>query len=125
MHELSLCYGMLKQLQHIAQTQQANRISHIRLQIGPLAGVEIELLKQSFPLASRGTMAEGAELEIEQRPVSIRCKNCAQESEVETNQLTCPLCHSSSTQLISGDEMLIHSIKVCSQPEPEQESEHV
>ncbi|MCW9024034.1 MAG: hydrogenase maturation nickel metallochaperone HypA [Gammaproteobacteria bacterium] len=116
MHELSLCYGLLKQVEQIANEQQARQVSAIYLQVGPLSGVEIKLLKQSFPIASQGTIAEGARLEIENLPVRIHCRNCEEESAVKNNQLCCPHCHSASIQLLSGDEMLLHSIKLNQEP---------
>ena len=112
MHELSLCYSMLKQVEQIATEQNAQQVNAIHLQIGPLSGVEPELLKQSFPVASRDTIAEGAILEIEHLPVRIRCRNCTKESDVLPNRLVCPSCNSNTTQLLSGDEMLLHSIKI-------------
>ncbi|GBE08062.1 MAG TPA: hydrogenase maturation nickel metallochaperone HypA [Gammaproteobacteria bacterium] len=112
MHELSICQSMLKQVNALARKHSASQVQSIHLQIGPLSGIEAELLMQSFPLVSAGTIAEGAELHIEKLPVRIRCQLCNKDSNVSVNQLICPHCGDSATQLLSGDEMFLHSIKL-------------
>ena len=64
MHELSVCQGLLDQVAGIARQNQATGVKLIRLRIGPLSGVEPQLLEQAFPLARAGTIAERAELAI-------------------------------------------------------------
>ena len=112
MHEFSICQSMIKQVDAIAHEHGSKSVQLIQLQIGPLSGIDASLLKHSFPIASTGTVAEGAELLIEQLPVNIRCLNCGKESHVEINKLVCQYCHHTDTQLLSGDEMLLHSVKL-------------
>ena len=112
MHEFSICQSMIKQVDAIAHEHGSKSVQLIQLQIGPLSGIDASLLKHSFPIASTGTVTEGAELLIEQLPVNIRCLNCSKESHVEINKLVCQYCHHTDTQLLSGDEMLLHSVKL-------------
>ena len=81
MHELAVCQGMLDQVTRIAAEHNAVGVSHIRLRIGPLAGVEPGLLQQAFPLACAGTLAEAAELAIETAAIRVRCETCGEETE--------------------------------------------
>jgi len=80
------------------------------LRIGPLSGVEPSLLRQAFPIASAGSMADGAELAIERLPIRVGCEDCGQTSEVEPNRLLCGHCNSYRTRLESGDELLLASV---------------
>jgi hydrogenase nickel incorporation protein HypA/HybF len=112
MHELSVCQSIIQQAEHIAAENNASAISHIALAIGPLAGVDINLLQHAFPLAAAGTLASNAELTAEALPLRIRCLSCFQESEVPLNRLLCLHCNDWHTQVISGDEMLIKSIEL-------------
>jgi hydrogenase nickel incorporation protein HypA/HybF len=107
MHELSICQSMLQQLETIAQQENARRVTSITLQIGPLSGVEPELLQQAFPLAAAGTLAEQAELKIENQAVRVHCPKCNGENEVPSNRLVCPECGETHTRLVSGDELLL------------------
>lgn len=62
MHELSICQSMLNQVSNIVHEHGADSVSRITLRVGPLSGIEPQLLLQAFPLASAGTVAEHAKL---------------------------------------------------------------
>ena len=65
MHEMSLLRGLLHQIEATARRNEARRVSVVRLKLGPLAHVEPDHLREHFVEAARGTVAEGARLEIE------------------------------------------------------------
>ncbi len=100
------------QVNEIAFQNQASTIESITLRIGPLSGVESQLLKQAFPFVAAQTIAEDAELIIEELPVVIVCKQCGSRSNVVPNKLICSQCGDYHTQLISGDEMLLASVEL-------------
>jgi hydrogenase nickel incorporation protein HypA/HybF len=107
MHELSVCQALLDQVQRIAADHGADRVERILLRIGPLSGVEAALLRNAYALAAAGTLAEGAELEIEAAPVRVHCVTCGAETEATPNRLLCGACGDWHTRLVSGDEMLL------------------
>lgn len=121
MHELSVCQSIIKQAVAIAEQNGAQAICRIELAIGPLAGVDIQLLQHAFPLASAGTLAQHAKLDAQALPLKVRCLSCFRESDVEPNRLLCAHCNDWHTQVISGDEMLIRSIEL----ETEEDVNHV
>lgn len=110
MHELSVCQGLLRQLVPLAAEHQGV-LERVVVRVGPLSGVEPQLLQQAFPIARQGTVAEQAELVIESTSLKVRCKTCDTESEVSANNLCCRHCGSQQTQLMSGDELLLVSIQ--------------
>ena len=112
MHELAVCQGLMRQLEDIANREHAERITRIRLQIGPLSGVEPQLLQDAFPIASASSVAQSAALEIDTQPVRVRCLSCNAESAAAVNRLVCGHCGDYRTQLISGDEMLLISVEL-------------
>jgi hydrogenase nickel incorporation protein HypA/HybF len=83
-----------------------------RWRIGPLSGVEPQLLEQAFPLASAGTIAAHAELAIETLAVRVRCETCGAETEATANRLLCGACGDWHTKLVSGDELLLVSVEL-------------
>lgn len=103
---------MLEQVAEIAGRHGARRVQGIVVRIGPLSGVEPALLARTFPLARAGTVAEGAELTIEELPVRVRCESCGAETETSPSQLLCGECGDWHTQLVSGDELLLASIEL-------------
>jgi len=112
MHELSICQALMSQVETIANDNQASRVTAIHLGVGPLSGVEGELLKNAYPLASASTVAEGAELLIKSMPVCVLCTKCGKESEVKPNRLVCGHCGDWRTNLISGDELLLVRVEL-------------
>lgn len=112
MHELSVCQGLLDQVTGIARRNPATDVQRIRLRIGPLSGVEPQLLEQAFSLARAGTVAENAELAIETLAVRVRCETCGTETEASANRLLCGACGDWHTKLVSGDELLLVSVEL-------------
>lgn len=112
MHELAVCQGLMTQVQQVAQRERAIRVTSITLQLGPLSGVEAQLLRDAFPMAAAGSMASGAELIIETMPIRVRCTRCGAESEARPNKLICGQCGDFRTQILSGEEMLLVSLEL-------------
>ena len=112
MHELAICQALMDQLEAIAKNNNASRVISVVVGIGPLSGVEAHLLKNAYPVASAGTIAEHAELVIEDLPLQVRCKQCDKQSSVQPNKLICPHCGDWQTTLVSGDELLLMSVEL-------------
>lgn len=111
MHELSICQSLLAQVDDLAKENSARRVLSVVLGVGPLSGVEPELLKQAYPIAVAGSVAEGSDLEIESRPVRVSCNQCGAESDASANRLVCRHCGDWRTRLVSGDELLLVRIE--------------
>ena len=112
MHELSVCQSLLDQVVRIAADRSATAVTRVTLRIGPLSGVEPELLQQAFPLARAGTVAGQAELVIESLPVRVRCDACGAETDALPNRLVCGACGDWHTRLSSGDELMLVSVEL-------------
>jgi hydrogenase nickel incorporation protein HypA/HybF len=112
MHELSVCLSLLDQVTAIAAQHHAERVDRILLRIGPLSGVEAALLRNAYPLAAAGSIAEGARLDIEAAPVRVHCTSCGADTDATPNRLLCGACGDWRTRLISGDEMLLANVEL-------------
>ena len=112
MHELSICKQIMLQVNNIALENKASTVESITLKIGPLSGIEASLLKQAFPFVAVQTIAENAELIIEEQPVVILCNQCNSKTNTTPNNLICRQCGDYDTRLISGDEMLLESVEL-------------
>lgn len=112
MHELSICQAMLDQVEQIARDRSAVGVERIVMKIGPLSGVEAELLKRAFEVASAGTLAEGAKLEIEISPILVSCGQCGAQTAARPSRLLCGRCGDWHTRLISGDEMQLARVEL-------------
>lgn len=111
MHELAICQALVSQLEGIAGPRAA-RIQQVRLGIGPLSGVEPQLLQFAYPLACAGTRAEGSHLVIEPTQPRVRCRSCGAETTAAPNRLLCGSCGDWRTDLLAGDELLLLRVEL-------------
>lgn len=118
MHELSVCQSLIAEVRRVATDRDAGAVTRIVVRIGPLSGVEPDLLANAYPIAAAGTPAADAELEIEFSGVRIRCLGCGAEADVAPNRLLCPGCGDLRTELVSGDELILESIEFDERPRP-------
>ncbi|MCB1517386.1 MAG: hydrogenase maturation nickel metallochaperone HypA [Hyphomicrobiaceae bacterium] len=110
MHELSVCQGLIGQVERLAAEHKAERVTRILVLVGPLSGVEAPLLERAFTIARMGTLAEDAELEVHEMPVRVWCDACREETEASLNRLVCGKCGDWHVTLRSGDELLLKSV---------------
>jgi len=111
MHELSVCRGLMGQIEKLAGEHGARRVTRIVVRIGPLSGVVGQLLREAFTIARTGTVASNAELEIEQVPVRVRCQFCGTASAAAANRLVCGNCGDWRTRLVGGDELTLSRLE--------------
>ncbi len=112
MHEMSLCEGVLQVLQDNARSQGYQRVKTVWLEIGGLAGVELDAMRFSFDAVTRGTLAERAKLEIIEVPGEAWCMQCATTVAVQQRFDACPDCGSYQLQVTGGEEMKIKELEV-------------
>lgn len=112
MHEFSICQALVAQVEQIAISHGALKVQSVKLRVGPLSGVELPLLEHAYPFASAGTLAEGSILEIERAPLKVNCEACGLDSKVKPNLLTCRMCGSCMTRVVSGEELMLMSVEL-------------
>lgn len=112
MHEMSLCEGVLQAMGENAKSQGYTRVKSVWLEIGCLAGVELEAMRFSFDVVTRGSLAENARLEIIEVPGQAWCMKCEKTVEVKQRFAECPQCGSYQLQVTGGDEMRIKELEV-------------
>lgn len=112
MHEMSLCESILSVIEQQAVAQSFRKVNRVRLEIGPLAGVETEAMRFSFDVVSRNTLADGAALEIIMPAITAWCMQCAEPVEVATRYDACPECGGGQVQITGGDELRIKDMEV-------------
>lgn len=89
----------------------ATRVRKLHLRIGSLSGVAPDSLRFAFDVVCRGTMAEGATLEIEAVSAACWCATCLTEFECVDFFNECPRCHNVSGELRRGRELDIGAVE--------------
>jgi hydrogenase nickel incorporation protein HypA/HybF len=112
MHELAVCQGLIREVEAVARAHEAQSVVCITVCVGPLSGIEPQLLESAFPLASAGTRIAQARLVIESTPVKVRCPRCARESQVPSARLLCAHCGEWRVELVSGAELLLTRVEL-------------
>jgi len=112
MHEISICRSIRETLEEQAAVQRFTRVERVRLEVGPLAGVEVEALKFGFDVVMRGSLAEDAVLEIVEPPAEAWCPRCAATVPVTRRFDICGTCGSQTLQITGGDELRIKELEV-------------
>jgi hydrogenase nickel incorporation protein HypA/HybF len=112
MHEMSLVEGMLGIVEDSARANDASRVTAVWLEIGTLAQVEREALRFCFDAVTRGSVAEGARLEIVEVPGAAWCMPCAERVSIAAIGDACPRCGSYQLQVVAGNDMRIREIAI-------------
>lgn len=96
-----------------AQAHRATRVHRIVLRIGALSGVEPDALHFAFDVVTRGTAAEGAELQVDTVPARARCPDCREEFGVDGGYIfTCPRCRRLCGEILQGRELELSRLEM-------------
>ena len=112
MHELSIMQSALDMALEGAKQAGAKELLVIRLRIGALSGVVPDALQFAFEALREGTLAQRAELAIEDVPARFWCSACAREFESDDMFAECPVCRQPSGDLRAGRELEIASLEI-------------
>ncbi|WP_022948172.1 hydrogenase maturation nickel metallochaperone HypA [Methylohalobius crimeensis] len=112
MHELSLSENLREIIETEAEHQKFSRVETVRLAVGQLSCVEPEALRFCFDEVMRGTLAEGARLEILPVPGLGRCPRCDRTEAMSELYDLCPACQMPLT-VEKGLEIRLRELEVC------------
>ncbi len=112
MHEMSLAENMLAIIEQQAQAQRFRRVRSVVLEIGTLAAVEAEAMRFCFDAVTRGTIAQGAQLEIVETPGQGWCLHCAKTVAMQEQFALCPECGDAHVQITGGTAMRVKELEV-------------
>lgn len=110
MHEASLVAALLRQVDELASQHGVGRVTAVRVEIGPLAGVEPLLFDEAFRRLRTGTVAADAELLVDAVGLTCRCRECRAEFATAALSFTCPTCGGRSVDVTGGDAVILHSL---------------
>jgi len=110
MHEYSIVQALLDKVDYEVRSHGASRASRVRVSIGELAGVEIELLKTAYDTIRHRTVCEDAELDVTRVNARWECPQC-RTAIARGAALRCATC-GQPARLASGDEIMLDQIEV-------------
>jgi hydrogenase nickel incorporation protein HypA/HybF len=112
MHELAVTENIIEVVTRHARQAGATRVVKIQLVIGELASIVDDCIQFYFDFMTKDTIMQGAILEFQRVPITLRCEVCAHAWPPTDGDWTCPSCQASRAQVIGGREFSIDHIEV-------------
>lgn len=112
MHEMSLAQSALEIIEQHARQGGFARVKTVWLEIGQLSGVEPEAMRFCFDAVTRGSVAEGAALEIVATPGAAWCATCSETVALTELYGACPGCGAYELQPTAGTELRVKELEV-------------
>lgn len=114
MHELSIVFHVIKQIEELSEENSLSEVRSVTLQLGEVTGAIHEDLRDCWDWAVKRTeVMKECELEIEVIPALTYCEDCEKTYPTIQFGKTCPHCGSGNTYLVQGREMMIKEITAC------------
>jgi hydrogenase nickel incorporation protein HypA/HybF len=113
LHELAIADSVVQIASRHADGRQ---VTKVYLKVGHLRQVVPSVLTFGFELVAQGTPVEGAELEIEEIPVTGKCHECGVENQPTGFPLQCAACGGFDLQVLEGEELYVESLELEEQP---------
>lgn len=112
MHELALTEGIISIVNSEAKKQGFQSCRVIKIRIGELSGIIPDCLMEFFPIASKGTMAENAKLELLEVKAAFSCLDCGYQGPIPKGSACCPDCGGTAIRMTAGREFYVESLEV-------------
>ena len=122
MHEYSLIRSLLSQVTDILHQHDGEAVEVIRVEMGPLSGVERQLVEIAYDQQIEDTPCCGAELQIQEIPLTAVCRSCGVDFQVHRFRFACTDCGSDQVRVTGGDEFRLLDVQIrCSSESNPQE----
>ncbi len=108
MHEMTITQSVIDA---VCEHAAGRRVHSVRVQVGALCAVVPDAMQFCFDVATEGTVAAGARLDLDVQPGSARCRTCGQEFGLSDLIVLCP-CGSADVEVLAGRDLRIVSMEV-------------
>ncbi len=110
MHEMSVAESVLRSILAEARKQKARPVA-AKISCGVLNAVNDEALFFAFEAIAKGTTCEAMELEVEHKPIEVRCKKCEQKFEFDVASAKCNNCGGEDFDLLPDAPLILEEIE--------------
>jgi len=112
MHEMALAESVIDLVEDAARANGVSRVKTVVIEIGTLSHVAAEAMRFCFDAVSRGSVADGARLEIVTVAGAGWCLDCGKTVPLTERFGACPECGRHHVQMTAGDEMRVKEVEV-------------
>lgn len=112
MHELSIAQSLIELVSEHAKNEGASRVQSIHIRLGEQSGFR-RALYFCFDQVSKWTICEGAQLFVEDVPLTVFCEHCDDVKKPSSRyNFRCPSCGMPAPKLMTGREMQVIAIEL-------------
>ena len=111
MHEFSVIQNILDIVDDTIKENGLTKVTRVNLLIGRMRQIVPEAMQFAFEAATKGTLLETSELEMEFKSIIMKCNKCSDEFEVYDNRYFCEKCQCADLSIVHGQELIIKSIE--------------
>jgi hydrogenase nickel incorporation protein HypA/HybF len=108
MHEMAITQSVVDA---VCEHAAGRHVQSVKVEIGALCAVVPDAMQFCFELATEGTVADGARLDLEMQPGAARCRSCGECFELPDLILLCH-CGSADVEVLAGRDLRILSMEV-------------
>jgi hydrogenase nickel incorporation protein HypA/HybF len=108
MHELSIAGALVATVERHADGRP---VVVVNLRVGTLRQVVPDSLEFYFGFVTKGTVCDGARLDVEVVPARLRCDDCGDEWQLDEPLFRCA-CGSTEVEIVAGNELEVESIEI-------------
>jgi hydrogenase nickel incorporation protein HypA/HybF len=108
MHEMALTQSVVDA---VCEHAAGRHVHSVTVEVGALCAVVPDAMQFCFDLATEGTVADGARLDLNVQPGSARCRSCGANFDLPDLILLCP-CGSADVEVLAGRDLRILSMEV-------------
>ncbi|KMT22239.1 hydrogenase maturation nickel metallochaperone HypA [Clostridium cylindrosporum] len=111
MHEVSMICSVIEMVEDIARENNIKKVTKVILKIGEFTCTLNSALNFAFQSIKKNTICSDAVLEIENVNARAFCDKCQREFDIKFTERQCPTCNEYSSNIISGEELLLYRIE--------------
>ncbi|MBF0100296.1 MAG: hydrogenase maturation nickel metallochaperone HypA [Desulfobacterales bacterium] len=111
MHEMGIALQIIDvAVRSIPKTNDQVQVEAVHLRIGKLSAVVPQSLTFCFDITKKDTPLANAKLQIEEIPITAKCRDCGHEMIITEAFFKCSQCQEGKLEILSGRELDIVSI---------------
>lgn len=120
MHELGMAMEIVEIVTKSLAGRKVKKVKEVEIELGELQRATPEQMQQTFEMASKDTLLEGAKLKVKIKKGKVRCQSCGYSGGVEVEMehhhdhsmhLHCPKCNATSLDILEGNDIDVRNIE--------------
>jgi hydrogenase nickel incorporation protein HypA/HybF len=112
MHEMAMSESLVEIVEEECRKHGFAKVRIVRVELGVLGHVEADALRFCFDAVTRGTVAEGARLDIVPVAGAGFCLDCGETVPLSERFGACPSCGAYHVQMTAGDDLRVTELEV-------------